>query len=314
VIQVGRSFTVGIDLSKRAVKVAATQHGRQPRFVGAAVQPLPEGVFDAGVILDPPAAVEALRAALRTAGLKGGQAVVGMAGRSVVVRQLTMPPMPLDELKNAIKWDAERQLPIRIEEAVLDVQVLRDITDEGQRRLEVLVAAVPERDAMLYFQIAEEAGLDVAAIEVAPLALTRLRGVQEGSTAVIDIGAAQTDVVVIHEGVPVVVRTILIGVDALEAEATAGGTAVQELVTGITRSFDYFQTQVRGHRVERVVVTGDAATDPALIQTLTAALEPPVEVGNPLIGLATDRAVPPLIAEQGPQLAVAIGLSLRAIV
>ncbi len=311
-IQFGRPLTVGIDISKRAVKVAATRHGRQPRFVAAAVQPLVEGVFDAGVILDPPAAVDALRSALRTAAIKGGQAVVGMAGRSVVVRQLTMPPMPLDELRNAIKWDAERQLPIRIEEAVLDAQVLREVTDEGQRKLEVLVAAVPERDAMLYFQIAEEAGLDVAAIEVAPLALTRLRGLDAGTTAVIDIGAAQTDVVIIHEGVPVVVRTILVGSDALEADGIGGGAATQDLVTGITRSFDYFQTQIRGGRVGKALLTGDAASDPALLRTLTTALEPPVEVGNPLAGIEPERPVSALVIEQAPQLAVAVGLSLRA--
>ena len=262
--------------------------------------------------------VEALRAGLRSAGIRRGRAVVGIGGRTALVRTLTLPPMPEDELKNAVRWEAERHLPLRIDETVLDAQVVREVTEDGQRRVEVLMAAVPERDALLYYQVAHDAGLDIAAIEVSSLALARTLNDATGLAAAVDIGADATEIVIAHGALPPVCRSLPIGGDHLLQAAAAGpesepgpASGLQDLLEGLTRSIDYFQAQARQERVERVVVTGDGVDGLGLAQILATELGVPVAVGDPLARLTVTQGAADTVRDRRTALAVATGLALR---
>lgn len=320
----GPPATVGVDLGRRTIKVAAVRDGKPPRLVYAAVHPTPEGTIDGGAIRNASGLADALRAALRSAGIRRGRAVLGMGGRTALVRTLTLPPMPEDELKNAVRWEAERHLPLRIEEAVLDAQVLREVTEDGQRRVEVLMAAVPERDALLYYQVARAAGLEVTALEVSSLALARTLANTDALTAAVDIGADATEIVFTHRALPPVCRSLPVGRDHLSARASAAPPGqenvpaatepgLQELLDGLARSIDYFQAQARREKVERVILTGEGVQVPGVAQTLATELAVPVEVGNPLARLDVASGLVGRLREHPASLAVAIGLALRTL-
>jgi len=316
----GPPLTVGVDLGRRTIKVAAVRGRRH--LVHAAIYPTPDGAVDGGTVRNIQALAPALRAGLRSAGIKTGRAVVGMGGRTALVRTFMLPPMPEDELKNAVKWEAERHLPLRIDEAVLDAQVMREVTEDGQRRVEVLMAAVPERDAVAYYGVAHEAGLDVAALEVSSLALVRSLAKTTALTAVVDIGADASDIVIVQDGLPPVCRSIPVGADHLSsaagvpaADAGIGATAPgwQELLEGLTRSIEYFQAQARREKVERVVVTGEGAELPGAAQTLAAGLGVPVTIGDPLARLTVAAGLAERLGTHRASLAVAVGLALRCL-
>ncbi len=319
----GSPLTIGVDLGRRTTKVVAVRNGTHPLLVCAAAHPTPRGAIEEGTIRDVPAAAAALRAALRRAGIRKGRAVVGIGGQKAVVRHLTLPLMPPDELKDAVRWEAERHLPFRVEETVLDAQVLQEVTEDGQRRLEVLMAAVPERDALLYHQVVEAAGLDVAAIEVSSLALARTLGETEAVTAAIDVGSDSTEIVIAYRTLPLICRTLPVGSDHLSADASGGAAGpggeaasapgLQDLLEGLARSVDYFKAQARGKQLERVVVTWEvAATSDVVVPRLTAELGVPVEAGDPL-GRLGASTIPQDIRERSPSFAAAIGLALRVI-
>ncbi len=286
----------------------------------AAAHPTPNGAIEGGTIRDAPGVVAALRAAMRSVGIRKGRAVVGIGGRSAVVRHLSLPPMPAEELKDAVRWEAERHLPLRVEEAVLDAQVLREVTEDGQRHLEVLMAAVPERDVLPYHQVVEAAGLDVAAIEVASLALARTLGETEAVTAAIDVGSDTTEIVIAHRTLPLICRTLLVGSDHLSTDASGGAAGpggeaapgLQDLLNGLTQSIDYFQAQVRGKKLEHVVMTWEVLATSRVVPLLTAELGVPVEAGNPL-GLLGASTIPQDIRQRSPSFATAVGLALRSI-
>jgi type IV pilus assembly protein PilM len=295
----GAPLTIGVELGRRAIKVAAVR-GRQ--LTAAGIHPTPDGAVDGGAIRNPTAVAAALRTGLRAAGVRGGRAVVGMGGRTALVRTFLLPPMPVDELKNAVKWEAERHLPLRIDAAVLDAQVVREATEDGQRRIEVLMAAVPERDALAYYQVAHDAGLDVAALEVSALALSRSLADPGTLTAAVDIAADATEIVIAHGDLPPVCRSLPIGADRLGARSAAGEASDesptpgwQDLLEGLTSSIDYFHALGRRDRVERVVLTGEGTEVPGLARMLTTELGVPVAVGDPLnrltlaVGLALRR-------------------------
>lgn len=316
----GPSPTVGVDLGRRSIKIVAVRSGKPPRLIRAAIQPTPDGAIDGGTIHNAPLLAQALRAGLRGAGIRGGRAVLGLSGRTALVRTVTLPHMPLDELKSAVRWEAERHLPLRLEEAVLDAQVTREVTEDGQRRLEVLMAAVPERDALLYYQVARDAGLDVAALEVTSLALARTLADVPGVTAAVDVGADVTEIVIAHPTLPPVCRSLAVGSDhfrprpgeaAREADAAAP-PGLQDLLDGLSRSIDYFQAQMRRERIQRVILTGDGVDVPGIAEALSSELGVPVAAGDPLSRLAAP-AVPGDVQDRRASLAVAIGLALRTL-
>ena len=305
----GPSPTVGVDLGRRTIKIVAVRSGKPPRLVHAAIHPTPDGTIDAGTIRNVPVLAQALRAGLRGAAIRGGRAVVGLSGRTALVRTLTLPHMPVEELKSAVRWEAERHLPLRIEDAVLDAQVTREVTEDGQRRLEVLMAAVPERDALLYYQVARDAGLDVAALEVSSLALARTLGGSPAIAAAVDIGADATEIVIVHPTLPPVCRSLPVGADHLRPAAAPG---LQDLLAGLSGSIDYFQAQMRQEKIERVILTGEGVEVPGVAQTLTAELGVPVAAGDPLSRLVA-TSVPGDVRDHRASLAVAIGLALRTL-
>ncbi len=318
--------TIGIDLGRCTIKLVAVRPGRRPSLLHAAAYPTPSGATDGGVIRNAPALAQALRTALHKAGIRKGRAVIGVGGRSAVVRYITLPPMPAEELRDAVKWEAERHLPLRVEEAVLDAQVLREVTEDGQPRMEVVMAAVLEREALLYHGIASDAGLDVAAIEVASLALTRTLPETAVPTVAVDIGPDNTEIVVAYNGLPLVCRTLPFGRDRLPREASpdlslrreperAGSEAAAglgDLLNGLTQSVDYFQAQGRREKIERVVLTGEDVSSGNVEAMLAGELGIPVQMGDPLWRL-DGGAIPPAARERSVTLAVAAGLALRKV-
>jgi len=288
----------------------------------AQVFPTPEGAIDGGMVVAPHAVVTALRQAVSGAKLRGSRAVVGMGGRNVLIRNLTFPPMPAEELKAAVKWEAERHLPLRIEDAVVDAQVVREVKTGPQRHLDVLMAAVPEREALAYYQIMTQAGLEVVAIEATALALARTLGETPQPTAAIDVGAENTELVIVQNGLPLICRSIPVGslhLSASDAEAAPAAPAaddaptLQNLLVGLSRSVDYFQAQTQGQSVARAVLTGDGALRPGLAEMIAAELGVPTEIGAPLSFFTHGRGISQELLDHDAPLAVAAGLALRKV-
>ena len=342
--------TVGIDIGKRAIKVAQVRRtGKGVELQRWGVAPTPRGSVDGGVVSDPQAVAQALRGLLRTARIGARRVTVAVTGQNVLARVLRFPPIPEDEVKRAIRWEAERHLPFPVDEAVIDVQTVRRVTLDDRSQLEVLLAAAPEALVLTYIQTLESARLMVEAIEVAALAMARglAQTVGSGAHVLVNLGASMTDVAVVQDGVPQFTRTILVGNDAVtqaigkllkvdeeaaeEAKRRYGlgweewppdraegayaaemVEALSEVVLQVRRSLDYFRAQFSGATISDMILCGGGALLRHLDRHLTSELGLPVTIGNPLDGMQPGEQ---LLAAQAlaPQLAVATGLALRMI-
>ena len=111
VFQIG-AVAVGLDIGKRAIKAAEirrTVRGIELRRY--AIGPTPVGAIEGGLILDRDALTGALLAVLRDAKIRSRRIVISVTGQNVLARVLRLPPIPEDEIKQAIRWEAERHLP-----------------------------------------------------------------------------------------------------------------------------------------------------------------------------------------------------------
>jgi type IV pilus assembly protein PilM len=175
---------------------------------------LPLGSVVEGEVVDPEAVGAAIRDLMRSVGMRAGAEVsAGVSNQKVVIRLIDLPYMDSGELAGAIQYQAQDYIPIPVEEAIIDFQVIGDyMTSSDEHMMEVLLVAA-QRDMIdqLVWSV-DRSGLRLSAIDVSSFAIVRgLLGVApelqpiegEGeATAIIQMSAGITNIVVVEKGVP----------------------------------------------------------------------------------------------------------------
>src|SRR5438105_12260940 len=129
---------VGLDVGTSAVRAVELVLGREQvtltRFGQVA---LPPGGVRAGEVVDAPAVATAIRRLWRDAGFRSRQVITGVGNQRVVARQADLPEIGEEDLRSALQFQAEELIPIPIEDAILDFQVLEHFrgTDEDTMRI-----------------------------------------------------------------------------------------------------------------------------------------------------------------------------------
>lgn len=215
-------------------------------------------------------------------------------------------------------------------------------------RVLLIAAATDMVDS--FVTTAASGGVEAAGIDLTPFAIARAvspsaRGEAgvAGSEAVVDVGAATTNILIHHNGEPRFVRILLVGgngaTEALaeelsvsfeEAEAMkldlGGGVGpetartvlnrqVAGLVDEIRGSLDYYLSQEDSEPVSSIVLTGGGSLTSGLAQRLEQTLKTQVQLGTPLTqlnvsksGLTTDQ-----VSQVDPVAAAAVGLAIGAL-
>jgi type IV pilus assembly protein PilM len=167
---------IGLDIGTNAVTIAEVTPGTPPRLDLFAQVALPREAMREGEIADEAAVSDAVARLRAEVGLKRAAVRVGIASPRVVVRQVEMPVMTRDELASALQFQAGDLIPIPMEEAVLDFTILGQsgmTGDGGEPTMQVLLAAAYEATVTRLVNSVEAGGLQVAAVDLVPLALTR---------------------------------------------------------------------------------------------------------------------------------------------
>jgi type IV pilus assembly protein PilM len=174
--------TVGIDIDTGSV--AAAERAIAGDTVRGGVQPLPEGAFRDGEIGDPDALAAALSELFDREALSK-RVRLAVAGQKVAFRTLRLPLIEdPQQLKSAVRFQAQEQIPMPLESAVLDHQVIgATVTDDGNRQIDVAVVAAREETINALLDVARRAGLDAVGIDLAAFGMIRALGGGAGSGA-----------------------------------------------------------------------------------------------------------------------------------
>src|SRR5436190_20394893 len=166
---------IGLDVGTNAVTIAEVTPGTPPRLDMFAQVALPREAMREGEVADDAAVTDAVSRLRAEVGLKKAAVRLGLASPRVVVRQIEMPTMTRDELGSALKFQAAELIPIPLDDAVLDFAILGPANpgEGGEPRMHVLLAAVQEATVLRLVAAVEAGGLQVAAVDLVPLALIR---------------------------------------------------------------------------------------------------------------------------------------------
>lgn len=229
---------IGLDVGTTAVRAAEVAHPKEgATLVRFAQVGLPATAAPDGEVADVDAVSGAIRQALHDGGFKGRVAAVGVANQKVVVRQVDLPHMDEADLRSSIQFQVQEFIPIPVEDAILDFQILDEFAGEGgERRMQVLLVAAQRGMIDAHVRAVQAAGLDPAVVDLAPFAALRsvtpeiipiLAGRE--SEALIDVGGGVTNIVLHEQGVPKFVRILPMGgADITEALVAGLGIPVED--------------------------------------------------------------------------------------
>lgn len=322
---------VGLDLGSYGVRAVELSLGNgQPTLERFAQVTLPPGAIRDGEVVDAGAVSAAIRRLWSEGGFKSKRVVVGVANQRVIVRLAEMPTMTESDLQASLQYEAQELIPIPVDDAILDFQILDDvITKDGDPRMRVLLAAAQRDMVRSHLAAVEGAGLRADVVDVVPFAMVRALASASnpfefdgGAEAVVCIGGGVTNVVVHEQGVPRFVRVLLVGGDdvteaiareldvpldqaeTLKRQADAGspdpgvaraGQVVRDrlgsLVEEVRGSLDYYLAQSQSSSIARILVTGGGSRMAGLMERLQAQLGANVEPARPLAGLRVGKGV-----------------------
>jgi type IV pilus assembly protein PilM len=193
---------IGLDIGTNAVTVAEVRPGDPPRLEMFGQVALGRETMREGEVADDAAVTEAVGRLRAEVGLKKVSVRLGLASPRVVVRQIEMPLMSREELGSALQFQAAELIPIPLDDAVLDFAILGPASpgDGGEPRMHVLLAAVQEATVARLVAAVEAGGLQVAAVDLVPLALIRPLARAVPDLALVGAGAAGDPGVALPEG------------------------------------------------------------------------------------------------------------------
>lgn len=273
---------VGLDIGTDHVRLAQIKpSGSSFQLQRYGVGRLPMGSVVEGEIVDADAVASAIRQLMRTTGLRSAEAAIGVSNQKVVVRLIDLPYMEDSELQGAIRYQAQDYIPIPVEEAILDFQIIGDyMTSADEHMNEVLLVAAQRDMINETVQAVERSGLKLSVVDVTPFAVVRgIFGVSPSvlpddaeaageATAVIHMSAGITNIVVVEKGIPRFTRV----------SSLAAAELTQAVATALNVTFDEaedLKVRVGLPNVDEVGIGADmpADLDPDVVRRTQEALE-----------------------------------------
>jgi len=312
------------------------------------MKPLPAEMIVDGSIMDGLGVVTAIKELATEQKLKNKNVALSISGTSVIVKKITLPPMPEEELDKQIKFEAEQYIPFDINDVYLDFHILSQGTESSaaQGEMEVLLVATKKDKLNDYANAVREAGLTPKVVDVDAFAVENMYCVNYDVspaelTAIVNIGASVMNINILKGGVSAFTRDIAtggnryservqqdLGLSLEDAEAAKKGqlptvnadalhqavAAVnEEVATEIGRSFDYFRTTSPDEDIARIVLCGGCSKIKSLPVKISEQLGIETSVANPFKKLDTTalKKSHEEIERVAPETAVVVGLALR---
>ena len=211
----GHTF-LGIDIGTSSIKLVELAPGPgRARLVRAATVPLDGG--GGAAELGDDRVREALRGALAEARTRPTTVACAVSTSAAAVREISLPHADPDEVQRMIRFEAERFIPFPPDQMTMDHhQLPGDVADSAR----LLVVATRKDAANRMLGLLSGLGLPHPTIDVTAVAAFNALTTTESATAsdtfaVVDIGAASTDVAVANRGTLATARSSPVGGDEL---------------------------------------------------------------------------------------------------
>jgi type IV pilus assembly protein PilM len=166
---------VGLEIEAGSVAASEVRVNGGVQLTATALAPLSPGAFHDGEVVDPGALSGALRALFGEHRLSR-RVRLGIGNQRVVVRTLRLPSIDdPKELEAAVRFEAQEQIPMPIDQAVLDHRVVGGVpaAEGGPAQIDVVVVAARRDMIEATLRPLWDAGLEPAGVDLSAFGLIR---------------------------------------------------------------------------------------------------------------------------------------------
>src|SRR3990172_12944389 len=168
-----RSF-IGLDIGSQTIKVVDPEPNNGTfRVLHAGSGITPPGAVREGSVTEAHVLSDAIKRVLSSAGIRRGRVISAVGGQAVIVRELKMPKMAKPDLQQAVRFEAGRYLPYSVRDVSMDFDVLGELVEEGQPKVEVLLVAARQEVVEKHLDALRGAGLQPFVLDVESFATMR---------------------------------------------------------------------------------------------------------------------------------------------
>ena len=285
---------------------------------------------------------KAILSTVKQSGIKTNNVAIGLPSSKTFTTVVEVPKQSAAELGKTIKYQADQYVPIPIEDAKIDWGLLGvSLRDETQQ--EVLLSSVSNEYSESRLELIESIGLNVIAAEPDPLAVARALDTYNATAAnfIVDLGELTSDLVIVFQGQPRLVRSIPVGLSSMIKAATqnlnikddqarqfimrfglapdklegriyqAIENVLENFVTELGKSVKYFQNRYNQVQIGKVIASGYASSIPMMNNYIANHVNLPTSTESPWHRVSLSQGQQQQLAEVGNEFAVAVGLAQR---
>jgi type IV pilus assembly protein PilM len=166
---------VGLDIEAGSIAATEVAANGSTQVTASAIGSLDPGTFHEGEILDPERLASALKSLFAEHKLSK-RVRLGIGNQRLVVRTMRLPAIEdPKEMEAAVRFQAQEQVPMPLDQAVLEHQVVGGVPAEegGAAQLDVVVVAARREMVASFVEPIRRAGLDPVGVDLAAFGMIR---------------------------------------------------------------------------------------------------------------------------------------------
>ncbi|MDX1607845.1 MAG: type IV pilus assembly protein PilM [Candidatus Spechtbacterales bacterium] len=341
----------GLDISDTSFKaMQLVPKGKYYRVAAFGEADIGDGIVEEGKIIQPDKLRDILKKELVKYKNLSRYVVASLPDEEVYLKTLKIPHLQGKELKNAVRVEAERNMPIQADETYFDYAISE--MHEDTDHLHAHVAATKKEIVDVYIDTLSSAGFIPAIIEPEVTAIARSAltdGRADKGMIVIEIGANRTRLIaVIKESIALTGSVNFSAKEASEKIAEALGVSPEKagkirweermledpkygskIEQGLAPAYDRIAEAIHSYmgflnehlkeeggsvkNIEKLIVSGGGARLPGIAKQLSMLIQKPVERVNPWINVLPQplNEIPELDYADSIRYTTSIGLALR---
>lgn len=335
---------IGLTIDDDGLRYIETSHTKgeiQIHQIG--MIPLDRGIMAAGKVVDQEALELQLSLAKKDLRLSGKKVSLAVPSSVVVIRMLSLPPLPEREIRSLIEVELESSIHLPFSRPYFDyyklpqgiqIPAVRQTSsvEEAPEELEdhYLVIAAPGDLIDQYVALLKLLNLDTVSVDIEPLALYRILALSGVSLShdflIVQLGLHSINVGIFQEDIPEFLRNIPLDLENYKIQAdektltsvellqfleqrNAFSSFAEDLARELERVINFYQFSLKNGvaKIERLYLTGDFPDIEKMVNYLRDRL-PQLHIAQlPLEHIQHDPAHRPVLQAYS----VALGLSLR---
>ena len=286
---------------------------------------------------------EAIMTAVGQAGIRTSNVAIGLPSNKTFSTVIDVPKVSEQELRAMMKYQVDQYIPMSSDEAEVDWVLLGESL-HAQNQYEVLLTSTSKTYAEERLELVEGLGFNVIAEEPDAIAMVRSLSVTDSQDArlIIDMGENSTDLAVVYNGAPRLIRMIPTGLSSLVRAAVQNlnvqedqarqfilkfGLAPDRLDGQVLRAIDstldsfsseliksikFFQTRYPNTAVSGILLSGFGSVIPQLDSYVMNKAGIQSIVADPWQRVQVSQSDQQQLAPIASEFAIAVGLAQRS--